>query len=73
MRTKEISVREALRVHTGVVNLAGYDPAATPLAPGRKAKTLAATADRHAELHELQERLFAEATHTGRRSILLVL
>jgi len=34
------SVREALRVQSGVVNLAGYDTAATPLAPGNKAKTL---------------------------------
>lgn len=73
MRTQDTSVRSALRVHAGVVNLAGYNPAATPLAPGRKAKTLAATADRQSELHELQERMFAEATHGGRQSILLVL
>lgn len=73
MGSPDASIRSALRVQSGVVNLAGYETAATPLAPGGKAKTLAATAELRDELHELQERLFAEATHDGRRSILLVL
>lgn len=68
-----VSIREALRVRPGTVNLAGYDPAATPHAPGKKAskkaKTLTDTAASAASLAELQERLWAERT----RSVLLVL
>jgi PPK2 family polyphosphate:nucleotide phosphotransferase len=67
------SVRAALRVHEGIVNLAGYDPAATPWAPGKRAKTEAAAAEAAHELVSLQERLYAESTAGGRRSILLVL
>jgi PPK2 family polyphosphate:nucleotide phosphotransferase len=63
------SVREALRVQPGVVNLAGYDTAATPLAPGSKAKTLKDAAALGPELAGQQERLWAEGT----RSVLLVL
>jgi PPK2 family polyphosphate:nucleotide phosphotransferase len=48
------------------------DPAATPLAPGKKAKTLKAAAGQAAELAELQERLFAEATAGGGERRLLV-
>jgi PPK2 family polyphosphate:nucleotide phosphotransferase len=67
------SIQAALRVHEGNVNLAGYDPAATPLAPGKRAKTESATVDGAPGLAALQERLFAEATAGGRRSVLLVL
>lgn len=63
------SIRETLRVQPGTVNLAGYDPAATPLAPGRKGKTLEAAAATAAELGGAQERLWAEGT----RSVLLLL
>jgi PPK2 family polyphosphate:nucleotide phosphotransferase len=69
MSTVNGSVREALRVQPGVVNLAGYDTAATPLAPGKKAKTLAATVGAGPTLAGQQERLWAEGT----RSLLLVL
>jgi len=65
---KSQSVREALQVRPGTVNLAGYDSAAKPLAPSakvKKAKALTAEFD----LASLQERLFAEST----RSVLLVL
>ncbi len=67
------SVRAALRVHDGVVNLAGYDPGATPWAPGKKSKTEAAAADTADDLADLQERLYAESTAGGKRSVLLVL
>jgi PPK2 family polyphosphate:nucleotide phosphotransferase len=63
------SVREALRVQPGVVDLAGYDPAATPLAPGKKAKTAKDAVAAAPELSGAQERLWAEGT----RSVLLVL
>ena len=65
---KSQSVREALRLRPGTVNLAGYDSTATPLAPSKKSqqkKGLTAQFD----LASLQERLFAEHT----RSVLLVL
>jgi len=63
---KSQSVREALRVRPGTVNLAGYDSAARPLAPGGKKTTALAG---KFDLASLQERLFAEST----RSVLLVL
>jgi PPK2 family polyphosphate:nucleotide phosphotransferase len=63
------SVREALRVQPGTVNLAGYESAATPLAPGGKGKTLLAAAATAPLLADQQERLWAE----GNRSVLLVL
>jgi PPK2 family polyphosphate:nucleotide phosphotransferase len=63
------SVREALRVQPGTVNLAGYEPDATPLAPGGRGKTLEEAGTVGPLLAGLQERLWAEHT----RSILLVL
>ncbi|HEY3089609.1 MAG TPA: PPK2 family polyphosphate kinase [Jatrophihabitantaceae bacterium] len=63
------SVREALRVQPGTVNLAGYEPDATPLAPGGRGRTLEAAGTTGRLLAGLQERLWAEHT----RSILLVL
>jgi PPK2 family polyphosphate:nucleotide phosphotransferase len=67
------SVRAALRVHNGIVNLAGYDSAATPLAPGKRAKTTEALVEAGTALAGLQERLFAESGAGGNRSVLLVL
>ncbi len=67
------SMREALSVPSGSVNLAGFDTAAQPLVPEDKKgrpKKLRTDADR---LADLQERLFAEAAEGGRRSVLLVL
>ncbi|SDJ20030.1 polyphosphate:nucleotide phosphotransferase, PPK2 family [Frankineae bacterium MT45] len=63
------SLRSALAVAPGTVNLAGYDSSATPLAPGKKKATVAASARHAGALGELQERLFAERS----RSLLLVL
>ena len=63
------SIRDALRVRPGTVNLAGYDTGATPLAPGKKEKTLKDTLACAPVLACAQERLWAE----GRRSVLLVL
>ncbi len=65
---KSQSVREALRLQPGTVNLAGYDSAATPLAPADKSKQKKGLDARY-DLAALQERLFAEGT----RSVLLVL
>jgi PPK2 family polyphosphate:nucleotide phosphotransferase len=65
----EVSIRDALRVRPGAVDLAGCDAAATPHAPGKKAKTLEDTESMGPVLAEQQERLWAE----GRRSVLLVL
>jgi PPK2 family polyphosphate:nucleotide phosphotransferase len=69
------SVREALAVRPGVVNLTGYDSSATPLAPSRKSKAVKrATAEGGRALGGLQERLFAQAAADGhQRSVLLVL
>ncbi len=68
------SIRDALRVRPGVVNLAGYDPDSTPLAPGGKAKTLAKLQrDSGPAIASLQERLYAEGADGSRRRILLVL
>jgi PPK2 family polyphosphate:nucleotide phosphotransferase len=65
-------MREALRVPTGAVSLAGFDPAATPLAPVGKHGKLKLSPDAD-HLAELQERLFAEAAGGSSRNVLLVL
>jgi PPK2 family polyphosphate:nucleotide phosphotransferase len=65
MASHAVSIQNELRVRPGTVNLAGYDPGDTPLAPAKKKK---AGLD-ETELGGLQERLFAEGT----RSVLLVL
>jgi PPK2 family polyphosphate:nucleotide phosphotransferase len=62
-------MRQALAVPPGPVVLAGYDTRAAPLAPNPKAKPETAEKD----LRELQERLWAESTAGGTRSVLLVL
>src|SRR5206468_6900180 len=64
------SMREALAVHPGPVELAGYDPAARPLAPTEKNRDLRNDVD---QLRGLQDRLWAESTAEGTRSILLLL
>lgn len=68
-------MRQNLRVRPGVVNLAGYDTAATPLAPGNKATTTAALLNPSGtSLEEWQERLTASAAAgVAPRSVLLVL
>ena len=64
------SLRQKLRVPPGsAVDLAAYDPRATPLAPGKKAATKEALEEQAATLAPRQEALFAEGT----RRILLVL
>ncbi len=64
------SMREALAVHPGPVELAGYDPAARPLAPTEKNRDLRNDVD---QMRGLQDRLWAESTADGTRSILLLL
>ena len=66
------SMREALAVPAGPVELKSYDPAAKPLAPMRNGKHTKLITDADA-LAGLQERLFAEATVGSQRSVLLVL
>ena len=65
-------MRDALAVRPGPVELAGYDPAARPLAPRHEdlADALAGAGKR---LRNLQKRLWAESTAGGRRRLLLVL
>jgi PPK2 family polyphosphate:nucleotide phosphotransferase len=68
------SVREALAVRPGTVNLAGYDTAATPLAPQKKGQLTKQLKADASMLASLQERLYAEAVAgVGHRSVLLVL
>jgi PPK2 family polyphosphate:nucleotide phosphotransferase len=67
------SLRDALRVADGPVNLLGYDSAARPLAPGGRKKTAAALVADGPELAGLQERLFAAGASGDRRRVLLVL
>jgi PPK2 family polyphosphate:nucleotide phosphotransferase len=69
------SLRDRLRVEPGrPVELGAWDTGATPLAPGGKTATRAATTEHAEALHELQERLYAEgAAGGGRRRVLLVL
>jgi len=65
----ETSMRVALAVPPGPVSLAGYDTAASALAP-KKVKQVNRDAK---QLQGLQERLWAEATAGGTHSVLLVL
>jgi len=62
------SLRSALRVPSGPISVAGFDPKARPLAP--KTATMEHDLDAMADL---QERFWAESTGGGGRSILLVL
>lgn len=65
-------MRQALAVPPGPVVLAGYDTRTAPLAPGPKKKAKLDAAGQE-ELRGLQERLWAESTAGGTRSVLLVL
>jgi PPK2 family polyphosphate:nucleotide phosphotransferase len=60
-------------VADGPVNLLGYDPAARPQAPGKKAKAAQLLEHAGGQLADLQERLFACGTHGDPRRVLLVL
>jgi PPK2 family polyphosphate:nucleotide phosphotransferase len=64
------SMREALAVRPGPVELAGYDSSARPLAPDDKNSKLRNDVD---AMRELQERFYAESTAGSKRSLLLVL
>ncbi len=73
--SSSVSVREALRLSTGTGRLADHDPDARPVRPGGSSgRKLSATLQTDAEqIASLQEKLYAEATVGGRRSVLLVL
>lgn len=68
MARDEGSVRDALRLPPGTVDLARYATADTPFAPSKKSRAKEEL-EPSGELPSLQERLFAEGT----RSVLLVL
>jgi len=70
------SIRDALRVRPSAdttIDVGRHPPDATPLAPGKKGKTLERTAVEATEIGELQERLYAQGTTGDPRRILLVL
>jgi len=67
------SLTATLRVPPGAVDLASYDPRATPGFDEGKAKGKVALADMDQALSDLQERLFAEGRTGGERRLLLVL
>ncbi|WSY16245.1 polyphosphate kinase 2 family protein [Embleya sp. NBC_00896] len=68
------SVRAALRLPGGPVDLTAIDPRATPAFTGDKAAALADIAAMAPRLAELQEKLYAQAVAGGaRRRVLLVI
>jgi PPK2 family polyphosphate:nucleotide phosphotransferase len=67
------SMRAALAVSGGPVNLAGYDPDRRPLVPKSKKGKPAKLETDSASLVDLQQRLWAEAAGGSRRRVLLVL
>ncbi|MYS84352.1 phosphate--nucleotide phosphotransferase [Streptomyces sp. SID5474] len=71
--TDEPSVRSALRLSGGPVDLTAIDPRATPGLRGDRADALADIAAMGPRLAELQEKLYAQAVAGGaRRRVLLV-
>jgi PPK2 family polyphosphate:nucleotide phosphotransferase len=66
-------VTDLLALPEGTVNLAAYDPAATPGFDGDKSDGKEALAALDERLSELQEMLFAEGRSGGHRRVLLVL
>jgi PPK2 family polyphosphate:nucleotide phosphotransferase len=66
-------VTDLLALPEGTVNLAAYDPAATPGFDGDKSDGKEALAALDERLSELQEMLFAEGRSGGNRRVLLVL
>ncbi len=78
MSKRRTALRSTLRLAPGVVNLAGYDTAAKPSAPGgrgsgKSAAVRSLTKKTGPELASLQERLYAEASAGGQRRLLVVL
>ncbi|CAN5250981.1 polyphosphate kinase 2 family protein [soil metagenome] len=67
------TVRDLLRLPEGPVDLGALDTRATQGAPGRKKATRASMTDHAERLATLQEALYAEGSHRGRRRVLLVL
>jgi PPK2 family polyphosphate:nucleotide phosphotransferase len=67
------SVRAALRVSPGQLDLARLDPRGRPVGPKDKAAARADLATLAGPLAELQEKLYAEGTGSSPRRVLLVL
>jgi PPK2 family polyphosphate:nucleotide phosphotransferase len=67
------SVCDLLRYRQGFTDPGTSDARATPGAPGKRAKTEAATAELAGRLSVLQEQLYAEGVHGGHRRLLLIL
>jgi PPK2 family polyphosphate:nucleotide phosphotransferase len=73
MNAMATSTMSSLRLKPGPVDLADYDPRATPGLSGGKAKGKEALQRLGPRVTDLQERLFAEARAGGQRRVLLVL
>lgn len=67
------NARSALRLPSGPVDLAALDTGKGPIGPKNKDAAAEDMAEMAAPLAELQERLYAEATGTSPRRVLLVL
>src|SRR3712207_5639055 len=67
------SLSDAFRVDPENFDLAGVDPAATPVGPRSKAAAARDLAEVGEELDRLQEALYAEGVGGGTRRVLLVL
>ena len=72
-KAKTPSVSDLLRAPSGGRAQKDVDAGATPGAPGKRAKTEAATAKLSERLSTLQEQLYAEGSAGGHRRLLLVL
>jgi PPK2 family polyphosphate:nucleotide phosphotransferase len=72
-KAKHASVSDLLRARAGGGAQKAVDAGSTPGAPGKRAKTEAATAELSARLATLQEQLYAEGSSGGHRRLLLVL
>lgn len=70
---KAKSISDQLRYEPGVSDPSSSDARATPGAPGKRSVTEAATLALAPRLSTLQEQLYAEGVHGGRRRLLLVL
>ena len=72
-KAKTVSLSDLLRAPSGGRAQKDVDAGATPGAPGKRAKTEAATAALSERLSTLQEQLYAEGSAGGHRRLLLVL
>ncbi len=72
-KSKAPAMSDLLRARSGGRSQKDVDTASTPGAPGKRAKTEAATVELSERLSTLQEQLYAEGSTGSRRRLLLVL